>query len=410
MDLINFRPDSAAGMVFLSSYRRSLVNRNGKPPYRFPSDYYVYGKSASVRPGSVVQTVLEGGQFRTIVGQFYNTDFGPQTVSSFIWSGHNQYNTSELSPQSHKDYGECRDVAMARLFSLVRDAKGSSFNAAVFSAEAGKSIEMIGAAANRLYRAYRDFRRGDIPDFFSTLAGSPSGRPPGFRPRRGARSANNWLEYKDGWMPLYQDIYNGAQKVASLVLNEDPILHVTAKAKSDLSSVVPYGSQSAGARRGTGVFTDSLRIRTGISYSMGSYAVTQASSLGLTNPASVAWELVPLSFVFDWALPVGDFLESLSTFDGLKFHSGYLSAKRNRSVDFNEGSRRLVTGFGQLPNGGYGETSVSTYSSASYSTRDWGFTRGRFYDFPRIPPPRFRRPESLQKAITALSLLRQRIR
>jgi hypothetical protein len=40
------------------------------------------------------------------------------------------------------------------------------------------------------------------------------------------------------------------------------------------------------------------------------------TSLGLTNPALVAWELVPFSFVVDWALPIGDWLSSLDAMLG----------------------------------------------------------------------------------------------
>lgn len=36
-----------------------------------------------------------------------------------------------------------------------------------------------------------------------------------------------------------------------------------------------------------------------------------ASSLGLDNPALIAWELTPLSFVFDWFINVGDYLTGL---------------------------------------------------------------------------------------------------
>lgn len=50
--------------------------------------------------------------------------------------------------------------------------------------------------------------------------------------------------------------------------------------------------------------------------------VAWASSLGLLNPAVLAWESVPFSFVIDWFLPVGNFLQSLSTPLGVKFLSG----------------------------------------------------------------------------------------
>lgn len=41
------------------------------------------------------------------------------------------------------------------------------------------------------------------------------------------------------------------------------------------------------------------------------------SSVGLLNPAAIAWELVPLSFVFDWFYNIGDFLERQTADTGL---------------------------------------------------------------------------------------------
>lgn len=35
------------------------------------------------------------------------------------------------------------------------------------------------------------------------------------------------------------------------------------------------------------------------------------AKVGLTNPLSVAWELIPFSFVVDWFLPIGKYLDAL---------------------------------------------------------------------------------------------------
>jgi hypothetical protein len=40
------------------------------------------------------------------------------------------------------------------------------------------------------------------------------------------------------------------------------------------------------------------------------------SSLGVLNPLEVGWELVPLSFVVDWAWPLGNWLDSLDAMLG----------------------------------------------------------------------------------------------
>jgi hypothetical protein len=41
------------------------------------------------------------------------------------------------------------------------------------------------------------------------------------------------------------------------------------------------------------------------------------------DPRSVAWELMPYSFVIDWLLPIGNFLQAASSTLGTEFVSGY---------------------------------------------------------------------------------------
>jgi hypothetical protein len=46
------------------------------------------------------------------------------------------------------------------------------------------------------------------------------------------------------------------------------------------------------------------------------------SQTGFTNPVSLAWELLPFSFVADWFIPIGDFLEALEAWKGMTFLGG----------------------------------------------------------------------------------------
>jgi len=41
-------------------------------------------------------------------------------------------------------------------------------------------------------------------------------------------------------------------------------------------------------------------------------------SLGLTDPLSVLWEITPYSFVVDWFIPIGTYLENLNTIPSLR--------------------------------------------------------------------------------------------
>lgn len=65
-------------------------------------------------------------------------------------------------------------------------------------------------------------------------------------------------------------------------------------------------------------------------------SLSTAQQLGLTNPAQLAWELVPFSFVVDWFIPVGDFFAQLDATLGWSYRGGTYSEKsvRTQSVEF----------------------------------------------------------------------------
>jgi hypothetical protein len=126
--------------------------------------------------------------------------------------------------------------------------------------------------------------------------------------------SNNFLEFHFGWKPLVQDIYDAAETLS------DPIPAWKVEVRKSLSaeSKAPLHFHD-GSDEGWSVKIDTwkqtISMRSEVSVSNPNLAL--ASSLGLTNPAAVAWELVPFSFVLDWFVNVGDFLESFTDFAGL---------------------------------------------------------------------------------------------
>lgn len=50
--------------------------------------------------------------------------------------------------------------------------------------------------------------------------------------------------------------------------------------------------------------------------------VARMSSVNLVNPLQLAWEIVPYSFLVDWAMPIGNTLQAISAPAGMTFISG----------------------------------------------------------------------------------------
>lgn len=127
-------------------------------------------------------------------------------------------------------------------------------------------------------------------------------------------------------------------------------------------------------------------------------SVVTAGELGLTNPALVAWELVPYSFVVDWFLPIGDWLQAQTSLLGLSFSDLSITTtitKRAQfvdTIDFNDTPRRTYSG-------------TPGYAKLYHKTKNRCV--GCLLSKPQL---RFQNPLSTNHAITALTLLNQRFK
>jgi hypothetical protein len=132
-----------------------------------------------------------------------------------------------------------------------------------------------------------------------------------------------------------------------------------------------------------------------IEYSILSEFAESLKNTGLSNPLSVAWELVPWSFVVDWAYPVGTFLNNLDFDLGIGFSRGYVTYK-SKGTDIVKPKAGTYVGSGltQTWSGGllHGEVEYFQREPLSY--------------FPPIQYPQFKNPISLTHAFNALALMR----
>lgn len=121
-----------------------------------------------------------------------------------------------------------------------------------------------------------------------------------------------WLEYTFGWVPLISDIGAAVNVMQGAGLPPERI-----RGSAHVSSGIDYDSVQEPYRdiiQGMGHGSVSLSSRV-VSVNPN---LRLANSLGFTNPAHVAWDLVPFSFVVDWFLPVGKFLQSFDSFVGIE--------------------------------------------------------------------------------------------
>lgn len=202
--------------------------------------------------------------------------------------------------------------------------------------------------------------------------------------------ARNWLEWTYGWKPLADDIY-GTWELLNQQLPKAMIVHARRNVKGD-----PHRGKVSGIRYEGGFwrllhsaehttnFTTSCVLHAKVNDAW-SHAVAQS---GIANPAAIAWEIVPYSFVVDWALPIGSVLSALDATSGLSFLGG------TTSIHAKSKGRIWVEDdyfFGSNPEISY--------------TRE-GYTRQLLSGFP-APIPYWKSPLSTGHTLNALALLRQ---
>lgn len=169
------------------------------------------------------------------------------------------------------------------------------------------------------------------------------------RQPRGSNVPNKWLELQYGWKPLLSDVYGAADALSKRPAGDWRItVKATETEKVDVTRVIPLNYADSSVCRAEGLKGAFVRID-----ALPQNAATIAlSSLGVTNPLEVAWELVPFSFVVDWFLPVGDYLQSLDALLGYSSTGTWASYSRfmkvkwvDKGLSGTHGSWRYVNNF-----------------------------------------------------------------
>jgi hypothetical protein len=182
-------------------------------------------------------------------------------------------------------------------------------------AERKSSMKALTTRTMQLVKAARSLKALNVRGFLKAL---------GVKRRTVRKSASDmgglWLEYSFGWKPLVEDIWS-----AVMVLQRPMPRFSTCTGKAHASKVVSF-SEGTGIYLGQydrSTFTTAVMLKADVSVS--NWVAWKANELGLINPLSVAWEVVPFSFVADWFIPVGGFLQSLTDFVGLSFSNSMIT-------------------------------------------------------------------------------------
>lgn len=208
---------------------------------------------------------------------------------------------------------------------------------------------------------------------------------------------NSWLALQYGWIPALADV-KGAFDEMKRVDSDGVSMRYTVHGRSSVSTSIVKPAQWLGP--GSHMSFNFGKVKLQVDDTVGSFVrldfymdnpmLHELQSIGLVNPVQLAWNLVPYSFVADWFLPVGDYLQAWTAPLGLAFLGGSISNLRKRKVSINQFTPdpgmywATVTG-GRVENVSFSRTVLSTFPG------------------PRMP--HFKNPLSLHHLANAMSLL-----
>jgi hypothetical protein len=210
---------------------------------------------------------------------------------------------------------------------LINTAQlGIDANLAQDFAQLGQTTRLIGDNAYRIVGSLSALKHGNVLKAANILWHGKGfkGQRRGFSFSSGPKAlANNWLMLQYGWKPLLQDIHGSLQALKFLTNPKDFIQVVTAAASHEATSEKLFKLwQDSNISAGSEVTMTKTRCKIRLRYKIDDHLKSFLAQLGFTNPVNLAWEILPFSFVADWFFPLGPFLETLSSWDGLVFVDG----------------------------------------------------------------------------------------
>lgn len=271
----------------------------------------------------------------------------------------------------------------------LRDSK---INLAVNMAELGKTAEGVAVFASKLIKSYRAFRRGDFKTSLSSMGLTTR--------RKGKDAASTWLELQYGILPLMGDIKGGYDELTRKTRQHGQRVRVMSRMGQQTivdETGIDFGDDNFSAALHFDIQANAQLVYW---YEVDNPALLAASSVGLTNPAEVIWELTPWSFVLDWALPVGDYLGCLTAAQGFKFLGG------SYTIINLQNNTRWLEPKPSFRSGQWNDISQSCSGRRVTAWKDMERSTISSYVPPRAYLPSFKSPVSVKHALNALALLR----
>lgn len=293
------------------------------------------------------------------------------------------------NPQTYLEDLHFRDssvestVDAAALSKLYSKAKNQSVNLLQMFAERKQTMSMFVELATRVAKCLIQFKAGRLAAAIKTIVG---GTPKSV--------ANDVLMLRYGLQPLLSDIDGIAKELAT----SEPIeFTIKGRKKHNYPAKIEefpfYNPQGIMGK---------VIVTTEASYECVYVTRVRAvplardiSRLGFGNLNSVAWEVIPWSFVVDWFIPIGNYLNNLDAYASLEVLDSYKTVVRKTTTTY-------MTHFGGSADGNTTSSGVSGFVNESFQC-----VRTISNVVPELGFPSFKDPRSTEHWQNALALFVQ---
>lgn len=203
------------------------------------------------------------------------------------------------------------DDEIRLLDKLSSAVRSHDFHAGVFLGTAHQLKNQVFSTARMLAVTAIFLKRGDLQGAIRSLARSVSANDRASARKRLTSKdiAGAHLALQYGWLPTFADLYEAAKAFEA----------ITSPPRRSEVTVARSVTREANASQSPSNYTCALTVKKSKRYT---YIMEEelgtARSLGLVDPYSVAWELLPWSFVADWFVPIGTYIGALGVIPFLK--------------------------------------------------------------------------------------------
>lgn len=235
----------------------------------------------------------------------YQLDFESRAYGYFRWSSVTNpdiYGFSNFTPASNPHSWDSNDE-LSLIGRLREKVQQTGFNGGNFLGELPQTANLLGGKLGLLHKGLAVLAGGATKPHQRYNKKGKRIPPKVKKPVKGdSLIADSWLEFSFGVRPLIDDVYELA-KLASTQNAMRSRVRASRKARpGDFYSPWSYAN-----------CTGANNYRKQIIVKMEQESLpTFWEQFGLADPATIAWELLPWSFVVDWVLPIGKFVEAQS--------------------------------------------------------------------------------------------------